>query len=83
MFSNQGEREAKTLHFLSVNKGSSLDESCASVRGFGHKMKRSQENLFEDSKFKFQLNDLFTTAISDPTTQMLAKGLNLDYCSCN
>ena len=72
MFSNQGEREAKTLYFLNVNKGSGLDESCASVRGFGHKMKRSQKNLSEDSKFKFQLNDLFTTTISYPTTQLLA-----------
>lgn len=56
-----GEREAKTLDFLNVKKGSGLDESHTSVRGFGHKMKRSQENLFEDSKLKFQLNDLFTT----------------------
>lgn len=44
-----------------MKKGSGLDESCTSVRGFGHKMKRSQENLSEDSKLKFQLNDLFTT----------------------
>ena len=52
-----GEREAKTLYFLNVNKGSGLDESWTSVRGFGHKMKRSQENSFEDSKLTFQLND--------------------------